>query len=194
MLPFLKFHRKNRKKAPTKKAPRKKWEYCTDIKDDGKLNAFLHGLTDLKGSVIVRGRFISTARWKYSLFSSFPFGGLYVWGVLLVIPLKHHRKRHQPFSMTQPFKKAITRWEHCAEQYYRSCLSCFFYDFALPYYNKWIPIMKWVLIKYPIMDSSSEKNGEKVYILVYYKNKTIIYPDRAFPWSSKGAINKRSQP
>ena len=31
------------------------------------------------------------------------------------------------------------------------------------------------------MDSSSEKNGEKVYILVYYKNKTIIYSDRAFP-------------
>ena len=55
------------------------------------------------GSVIVRGCFISTVRWKYSLFSSFPFGGLHGWGVLLVIPSERHRKRHQPFSMTQPF-------------------------------------------------------------------------------------------
>ena len=114
MLPFLKFHRKNRKKAPTKKAPRKKWEYCTDIKDDGKLNTFLYGLTDLKSNNSLR-----TLRWTI----------------------------------------------------YRPCLSCFFYDFALPYYNKWIPIMKWVLIKYSIMESSSEKNGEKVYILVYCKIK-----------------------
>ena len=89
------------------------------------------------------------------------------------------------FAWLNRFKKAITRWEHCAEQYYHPCLSCFFYDFALPYYNKWIPIMKWVLIKYPIMESSSEKNWEKVYILVYYKNKTTIYSDRAFPWSPK---------
>ena len=128
MLPFLKFHRKNRKKAPTKKAPRKKW-------------------------VLHRYK----RRWKIERF----------------------------FAWLNRFKKAITRWEHCAEQYYHPCLSCFFYDFALPYYNKWIPIMKWVLIKYPIMESSSEKNWEKVYILVYYKNKTTIYSDRAFPWSPK---------
>ena len=51
----------------------------------------------------VRGCFISTVRWKYSLFFSFPFGGLHGWGVLLVIPLERHRKRHQPFSMAQPF-------------------------------------------------------------------------------------------
>ena len=84
---------------------------------------------------------------------------------------KRRWKIERFFAWLNRFKKAITRWEHCAEQYYRPCLSCSFYDFALPYYNKWIPIMKWVLIKYPIMESSSEKNGEKVYILVYYKNK-----------------------
>ena len=51
----------------------------------------------------VRGCFISTVRWKYSLFSSFLFGGLHGWGVLLVIPSERHRKRHQQFPVTQPF-------------------------------------------------------------------------------------------
>ena len=46
-------------------------------------------------------------RWKYSLFSSFPLGGLHGWGILLVIPLELQGKRHQPFSMAQPILLVI---------------------------------------------------------------------------------------
>ena len=41
---------------------------------DSMIGTFSSNLTF--GSVIVRACFISTARWKYSLFSSFPLGGL----------------------------------------------------------------------------------------------------------------------
>ena len=65
---------------------------------------------NFKGSVIVCSCFISTARWTYGLFSSFPLGGVHGWGILLVIPLLLQGKRHQPFSMTQPFQKAVFKF------------------------------------------------------------------------------------
>ena len=36
-------------------------------------------------------------------FSKLSAGGLCDWGILLVIPLEFQGKKHQPFSMTQPF-------------------------------------------------------------------------------------------
>ena len=77
------------------------WLFLWSFKE--KVSAVSRDTAFSLGSVIVRGCFISTVRWKYSLFSSFPFGGLHGWGVLLVIPLERHRKRHQPFPVTQPF-------------------------------------------------------------------------------------------
>ena len=43
---------------------------------------------------------------KYMLFLQFSAGGLHDWGILLVIPLEFQEIKHQPFSMTQPYKKA----------------------------------------------------------------------------------------
>ena len=56
-----------------------------------------------KGSVIVYGCFISTVRWKYSLFLQFS-----PWLDSLIrhfigYPFGTSRKKHQPFSITQPF-------------------------------------------------------------------------------------------
>ena len=45
----------------------------------------------------------------YSLFSRFPLGGNHGQGILPVIPLELQGKKHQPFSITQPFQK-------CAKQ------------------------------------------------------------------------------
>ncbi|WP_302551336.1 hypothetical protein [uncultured Bilophila sp.] len=42
---------------------------------------------------------------KYMLFLQFSAGGLHDWGILLVIHLEFQEIKHQPFSMTQPFKK-----------------------------------------------------------------------------------------
>ena len=44
---------------------------------------------------------------KYMLFLQFSAGGLHGWGILLVIPFEFQEIKHQPFSMTQPFKKVI---------------------------------------------------------------------------------------
>ena len=45
----------------------------------------------------------------YSLFSRFPLGGNHGQDILPVIPLEFQGKKHQPFSITQPFQK-------CAKQ------------------------------------------------------------------------------
>ena len=39
-----------------------------------------------------------------TFFSSSPLGGIHAWGILLVIPLAFQGIKHQPFSMTQPFR------------------------------------------------------------------------------------------
>ena len=43
---------------------------------------------------------------KYMLFLQFPAGRLHDWGISLVILLEFQEIKHQPFSMTQPLKKA----------------------------------------------------------------------------------------
>ncbi|WP_302553188.1 hypothetical protein [uncultured Bilophila sp.] len=42
-----------------------------------------------------------------AFFSSFPLGGIHSQGILLVVPLGLQGKKHQPFSMVQPF---ILKW------------------------------------------------------------------------------------
>ena len=42
-----------------------------------------------------------------TFFSGFPLGGILGQGLLPVIPLELQGKRHQPFSITQPNKKAV---------------------------------------------------------------------------------------
>ncbi|WP_302553489.1 hypothetical protein [uncultured Bilophila sp.] len=42
----------------------------------------------------------------YGFFSSFPLGGIHGQGIFPVIPLELQGKKHQPFSIAQPRKKA----------------------------------------------------------------------------------------
>ena len=62
---------------------------------------------NLKGSVIAHGCFVS-AILKNICFFQFSAGGLHDWGILLVIHLEFQEIKHLPFSMTQPFKKALS--------------------------------------------------------------------------------------
>ena len=44
---------------------------------------------------------------KTAFFSGFPLGGIHGQGILPVIPLELQGKKHQPFSITQPFNTSF---------------------------------------------------------------------------------------
>ena len=46
-----------------------------------------------------------------AFFSSFPINGIHSQGILLFLPLEFQGKKHQPFSMTQPFVTEEARTE-----------------------------------------------------------------------------------
>ena len=72
-------------------------------------NSLKSEINILEGSVMVYGYFISTAHWKYSLFLRF-----FPWRDPLLrhfsgYPFRVSGKKHQPFSITQPFRKSSKR-------------------------------------------------------------------------------------